>query len=993
MSTPDGGGKHGPAVNASKKGKVTDKRRRKPKQERVERAAEASRQSTQAYRFPVVALGASAGGLNALEKFFGAVSPDFGMAYVVIQHLAPTQASMLTELLGRIAPLPIVEAKEGMKLQANHAYVIPPNHYMSIKHGELHLTERCEGHRLPIDLFLRELAVDQGENAFAVILSGTGSDGALGVQAVKGEGGVVVVQAPASAEYAGMPESAIATGQADFVLPPDEIPAALMGFRSSASVRAGAQGEETVPAERAPELPAIFALLRERKGHDFALYKISTVIRRVRRRMAVHGIEDYVTYLRFLREHGEELDKLYQELLIRVSDFFRDPEAFAALERLVIPRLFERRLVGEAVRVWVPGCSTGEEPYSIAMLLQEAMDGRGQRYPIQLFATDIDNKALETARAGRYPANIRADISPSQLRRFFVEHGGHYEIDKSLRQMVIFAEQSVIKDPPFSQVDLLSCRNLFIYMSSELQRRVLLLFHYALKPDGFLFLGNSESIGTADDLFEPLDGKHKIYVRRDDSFARAHFLGMPGGAGVHQRSAPRPEPGAARQKLTIGELAQRVVLRDCTPAFVVVDQNNEIVYFHGRTGRFLEPPSGVPNLDVLQMARTELRSPMRSVLHRVRKEGALVRGGAVKVSTDGRDALVRLMATPLSESDAPEGLALIQLEELGPVEEQAAIEFVERSAEESERVMQLEQELAQTKDALQTTIEELETANEELQSSNEELQSSNEELETSREELQSVNEELHTVNAELESKVEALSQVNDDVSNLLASTDLGIVFLDPEFRVQRFTQAATRVIPLIEADIGRPLKDLAHGLVYAEVTQDMEEVMRTLVPKERHVKARDNRWFLLRIRPYRTSDGRISGTVLAFFDVAYAGKLEFMTKLKDALAQSPTMVLLMDLEGRVEYASNAFSAETGLQPGAQPARILGESTSMHVSVDHAEIMRRTLRAGRTWRGTLRYLGEGNAQAEMQAFFAPIRSPEGKVTHAVVYLETGVSDAD
>ena len=490
MSNPDEGGEHGPATDASKKGAATDKRRRKPKQETAEQAAEASRQSTQADRFPVVALGASAGGLNALEKFFGAVSADSGMAYVVIQHLAPTQASMLTELLGRVAPLPVVEAEEGVKLQANHAYVIPPNRYMSIKHGKLHLTERgAEGRRLPIDLFLRDLAVDRGENAFAVILSGTGSDGTLGVQAVKGEGGVVAVQAPASADYAGMPGSAIATGQADFVLPPEEIPAALMGFRFSTAVSAGAQGEGTVPAEQAPELPAIFALLRERKGHDFALYKGSTIIRRVRRRMAVHGIEDYATYLRFLREHGEELDKLYQELLIRVSRFFRDHEAFEGLERSVIPQLFEGRSVGAPVRVWVPGCSTGEEAYSIAMLLQEAMDGMGQNCPVQLFATDLDDKAIEIARAGRYPANICADISPSRLRRFFADHGKYYEIDKRLRQSVIFAEHSVIKDPPFSRLDLLSCRNLFIYLGSELQRRVLLLFHYALKPDGYLFLG------------------------------------------------------------------------------------------------------------------------------------------------------------------------------------------------------------------------------------------------------------------------------------------------------------------------------------------------------------------------------------------------------------------------------------------------------------------------------------------------------------------------
>ncbi|MBA1147933.1 PAS domain-containing protein [Ectothiorhodospiraceae bacterium WFHF3C12] len=831
------------------------------------------RHTAEVEKFPVIALGASAGGLTALEHFLKAVPTDSGAAYVVIQHLAPTQTSRLTELLGQEARISVVEATEGCLLEPNHAYVIPPGRYIAIADGALHLTEMDSGYRLPIDFFLRSLAVERQDRAAAVILSGTGSDGTLGVQAVKGEGGIVAVQSPESAEYPGMPESAIATGQADFVLPPEDLSVALLGYFQHPLVPAG----KSEPAERNRELMSILALLRDRKGHDFSLYKHSTLIRRIRRRMAIHGLERYGDYLRWVRERPEELDKLFRELLIQVSGFFRDAEAFRTLEDSVIPRLFEGRQRDEPVRIWVPGCSSGEEAYSIAILLQEYMDSVGESWPVQIFATDIDERALNIGRSGRFPASITADVSPQRLRQFFGRRGESFEVVKALRQMLIFAEQDLIKDPPFSRLDLISCRNVLIYMGPELQKRVLSLFHYALNPGGFLFLGTSETIGNADELFETVNRGAKLYRCRTGTAGRMAFPG--GGSLFPQPPAAMLTPtalAAARRETTdIGALAQRAVLQEYAAPFIVVDGDNQIQYFHGRTGKFLEPPSGAPSVNVIQMCREPLRPRMRSILHSARAERRAVRGSAVQIDGAGGEELVRLTARPLSTPGGPEGLILVLLEELGPLADQEHIEVAQLNEGDSERVTFLEQELAYTKEALQATIEELETSNEELkssneelQSSNEELQSSNEELETSREELQSVNEELHTVNAELESEVEALSRASDDMNNLLASTDLGIIFLDPHLRVERFTPAATRIVPLIESDIGRPFNHLAHGLGYQRLEQDIRQVMDTLAQLERRVEDQNGNAYVLRIRPYRTSDGRVSGAVLAFVDVA-----------------------------------------------------------------------------------------------------------------------------
>lgn len=822
---------------------------------------------------PVVAVGASAGGLAALERFFKAVPPDSGMAFVVIQHLAPTQASMLTELLGHSTTISVVEAAEGMALEPDHAYVIPPNHYISIAGGVLHLTLMDGGHRLPIDYFLRSMASELRARAVAVILSGTGSDGTLGAQTVKGEGGLVAVQTPDTAEHKGMPESVIGTGQADIVLPPEDIPSALMNYFS----RTSAEVTEGAPVERHRELPAILALLRDRKGHDFSLYKNSTLIRRIRRRMAIHGIERYGDYLRLVREQPEELDTLFREFLIRVSGFFRDPDAFEALKGQVIPKLFEGRPAEEPARIWVPGCSTGEEAYSIAIMLQEYMDSIGEHWPVQIFATDIDDQALNVGRLGRYPTSIAADVAPSRLRQIFTRRGDYYEVTKSIRQMLIFAEQNLIKDPPFSRLDLISCRNVLIYMGPELQKRILPLFHYALNPGGYLFLGTSETIGSADNLFDTVDRGAKLFSRREDAAARTHLLGIPSvTAHTHAVSlTPTAVSVAQRERPDIGELAQRAVLNDYAPSFVVIDSENQIVYFHGPSGKFLEPPSGAPSMDIMRMTRKELRTPLRSLLHAARSRRQEVRSNAVQMTGVRGEALLRFTVRPLTGPGAPEGLLLVLLEDLGPAAEHAELQVIQLSEQESDRVDSLEQELAHTKEALQATIEELETSNEELQSSNEELQSSNEELqssneelETSREELQSVNEELHTVNAELESKVEELSRANDDMNNLLASVDLGIIFLDRDLRIQRFTPAATRIIPLIDGDIGRPLNHLAHGLKYDHLERDVQQVMTTLQQTEHRIADREGRAYLLRIRPYRTGDGQIGGAVLAFVDIA-----------------------------------------------------------------------------------------------------------------------------
>ncbi len=897
----------------------------------IETPPEADTFSHEQAGFPIVGIGASAGGLAAFEAFFSAMpAADPGMAFVLVQHLAPDHKSILTDLIRRYTRMHVYEVEDGMVVQPNCTYIIPPNRDMAFLNGALQLLEQTmpRGMRLPIDFFFRSLAQDQRERAICIVLSGTGSDGTLGMRAIKGEGGMVMVQNPESTEYDGMPRSAIATGLTDYVLPPAEMPAQLIAYVAHAfGKRHGPVSPPTPKAENS--LKKICILLRTQTGHDFSLYKQNTMVRRVERRMAVHQIDRMDGYVRYLQQNPDEGDALFRDLLIGVTNFFRDPEAFAALEEKVIPQLFAGKPAGGIIRVWSPGCSTGEEAYSLAILLQERLDALKQTFKVQMFATDIDSRAIDTARTGVYPASIAADVTPERLTRFFShdQEAGVYRIQKSIRDLLVFSEQDIIKDPPFSKLDLISCRNLLIYMGGELQKNLIPLFHYALNPGGVLFLGTSETVGEFLDLFAPVDRKWKLYQRKGDT--PGAYLTTRGGfipPLIKARNVPAPAKAATNEasKVPIRELAEQSLLQEYTPASVVVNERGDIQYIHGRTGRYLEPAPGNVGMNIIRMAREGLRLELNAALHKAaaRKETRHCPG--LQVKTNGDFVNVNLTVRPLiagPEATANPVLFLVSFEDapaalpVRPGQKVGTGDGIRNLFGDSDaRVATLEQELRAKEEHLQITLEEMETSNEELKSSNEEmqsvneeLQSTNEELETSKEELQSVNEELATVNTELQQKVFELSRSNNDMNNLLAGTGVGTVFVDHQMNIRRFTTAATKLINLIQTDVGRPVGHIVSNLLgYDRLVEDTQAVLDTLIPKEVEVQTKAGDWYLMHIRPYRTLENVIEGAVLTFFEVTDMKRAQEALRDSEALRRLAVVVrdacdaiTVHDLEGRI----------------------------------------------------------------------------------------------
>jgi two-component system CheB/CheR fusion protein len=877
----------------------------------------------------VVGIGASAGGLAAFEAFFSGMPADTdpGMAFVLVQHLAPDHKSILTELVKRYTRMKVFEVADGMAAKPNCAYIIPPNRDMALLNGTLQLLEPAapRGHRLPIDFFFRSLAQDQRERAIGIVLSGTGSDGTQGVRAIKGEGGMAMAQNPKSTEYDGMPTSAIATGLVDYVLPAAEMPAQLVAYVAHAFGKTSLPVSPAAPKTE-DALKKIFLLLRAQTGHDFSHYKQSTIARRVERRMAVHQIERLDEYVRYLQQTPADVEALFRDLLIGVTSFFRDPEAFEALQEHAIPRLFAGKSTGALIRVWVPGCSTGEEAYSLAILLQERMEELKQSFKLQVFATDIDHRAIDCARTGIYPASIAGDILPERLARFFSQEadGSAYRIQKSIRDRVIFSEQDVIKDPPFSKLDLISCRNLLIYMGGGLQKKLFPLFHYALNPGGMLFLGTSETVGEFVDLFGTLDRKSKLYQRREE-VAGAHRTGLlpllPGDGPV-----ARPSGKTGESKVPVRELTERALLEQYAPPSAVVNERGDIFYLHGRTGRYLEPAPGEAGMNILKMAREGLRPDLTTALHKAVALKAPVRHPGLRIKTNGGFTIVNLTVQPVPagpDSDVAAKLFLVVFEDApapGPqLSETAAVldaggETSENTTHVDARVATLKQELRAKEEYLQTTNEELATsneelksANEEMQSVNEELQSTNEEMETSKEELQSVNEELGTVNTELQNKVADLSRSNNDMNNLLAGTGIGTIFVDHQLRIQRFTPTVTQVINLIRTDVGRPVSHIVSNLVgYDRLVADVREVLDSLVPKEVEVQTQAGTWYLLRIRPYRTLENVIEGAVITFTEITEIKKAqaalresEDLRRLAVVVRDAHDAIAVHDLEGRI----------------------------------------------------------------------------------------------
>ena len=870
--------------------------------------------------FPIVGIGASAGGLAAIEAFFAAMpsDADTGMAFVLVQHLSPDHKSVLVELVKRYTRMQVFEAEDGMVVRPDCAYIIPPNHDLQLVDGALRLKRHDELRRprLTIDHFFTSLAVAQRERAICIVMSGTGSDGTLGLREIKGEGGLTIAQSPESAEHDGMPRSAIATGMVDCVLAPRDMPAQLMAYARHAF---DPQRKPAAPAtNRDGVLKKLCLLLRAQTGHDFTQYKETTLVRRLERRMALHQIAQPEEYLRHARDNPHEVDALFRDLLIGVTNFFRDLDAFKVIEEKVLPTLLAGKAAGEPLRAWVCGCSTGEEAYSIAILLYEHMVANKLLPKVSLFATDIDRFAIEHARAGVYPASIAAHVSEERLQRFFTHDAqrGTYRIQKHIRDMMVFSEQDVIKDPPFSKLDLISCRNLLIYLNTDLQRKLIPLFHYALVPGGALLLGTSETVGESAHLFQVVDRKWKIYYRLGGEQATAGPTLPDFVPPLSDREGRRPlrAPSLGDDAGTLRHITERALLAHAGHAGVLIDGHGQILHIVGRTGKFLEPADGDAAMNILAMAREGLRRELTVALHKAVAHKELVLYAGLRVKANGEHISANLAVRPL-EGIGAASLYLVVLEEMP--QRPPPGEPPPHDDGQLGRIAELESELRAKDEYLQSTLEEMETTNEELkstneelQSVNEELQSTNEELETSKEELQSVNEELSTVNAELQDRVNDLSHANNDMNNLLAGTGVGTVFVDHELRIARFTPAATPVINLIASDVGRPLAHVATNIVgYDAMIDDIAAVLDTLVPREAEVKVKGGAWYLMHVRPYRTVENQIEGAVVTLVDISSRKATEESLRASEArlsafINQAYAGVCEADLEGRIHFVND-----------------------------------------------------------------------------------------
>ena len=845
----------------------------------------------------IVGIGASAGGLEALAQFFAGVPQSSGLAYIVVQHLDPTRKAMLVELLQRVTIMSVREASEQMRVEADHVYVIAPNAELSLAQGTLHLAPPTEprGIRLPVNVLFSSLARDQGASAIGVVLSGMGSDGTLGLQALKAVGGLTVVQEPSSAQFDSMPRSAIAAGCADIVALPADMPARILAFVARDSplklLNADA-GPDHPPTAEPVEPPAdtiesIFSLLQRRTRHDFSLYKPSTLNRRIERRMAIHGLAAVAEYVRFLRQNPQEIDLLFKELLIGVTSFFRDPAAWQYLLDTALPALLARRGDETKFRAWVAGCSTGEEAYTLAIVFTEAV----QRLPehhgcsLQIFASDLSPDAIATARVGSYPETISACMPAEFVARYFTPQGGALVVGKPIRDMVLFAQHDVVLDPPFTRLDLLSCRNLLIYFDATLQRRLLPLFHYSLRPGGLLLLGSSETVGSFSKLFEPQDPKLRLYLRRHTHSAAGPEFMLKSFPPLLKltKDPPMPSsPNAAQGVDSLQAAADHVLLQVHAPPAVVVSAAGDIVYISGRTGKYLEPAAGKANWNFHAMVRESLREPVADAIRQAVSKDEAVQVRDLRLEVAGGVQGVDVTVQPLHKPVALQGTVMIVFHDVAaPLRGSRRTAASAAQATHSAEVQQCRDEIQNLREENRASKEELQSANEELQSTNEELQSANEELTTSKEEMQSMNEELQTVNAEMQSKLDDLALAQSDLKNLLNSTEIAMLFLDQSLNVRRFTDRAAKIINLRDSDIGRPLSDLTTSLQYPALPDDAHETLRTLVFSEKQIQSSDQRWFSVRIMPYRRLDNVIDGAVITFVDITATKKVE-ATLRKDA---------------------------------------------------------------------------------------------------------------
>lgn len=885
--------------------------------------------------FPVVGIGASAGGVEALREFFSATSATSGMAFVVIQHLSPDHESLMAEILARHTPMPVQQIQDGMIIEPNHVYVIRPGRTVTLEDGKLHLGEPVEarGHRRPVDDFFRSLALEQQDKAIVVVLSGMGTNGSAGAQAIKAVGGLCIAQEPEEAEFPGMPRSLIHAGYADQVLKSKDIPALLSRFVQQPYLDPESKGHAQAARElerHRQHLDDIVAIVRTRTGHDFMPYKVPTILRRIQRRMGLLGLSELAAYAAHLREHKEEAEALANDLMINVTGFFRDPDAWEALRESVVRPMVEARGAHEPIRAWVTACASGEEAYSLAMLIAEELERVQKKIDVKIFATDTAVKSLALARAGVYPGGIESDFDPERLERFFEKDEHTYRIRKELRDQVVFAPQDILRDPPFSRVDLVACRNLLIYLEPEAQRRALTLMHFALREGGYLLLGTAETLGRAEELFEVISKRWRIYRRIGSTQHRFSDLSSLSLRVSEGRSPIGTVPPTRIARASPTTEIQEALFEQLGPPTAVVDANERIVYFHGDAEPYLMHPSGESTLSLLELVRPPLRPAVRSAL---RQAGTQKRAITIEQAVPGEHAsVIRVTAAPLrptaglqhlrvsfeqsaAHANAPTGSAA------GVPPPQAPHSGNDDALE--EEVRRLRRGLQESVEAFEATNEELKASNEEVTSINEELQSTNEELETGKEELQSLNEELVTVNGQLQTKIFELEALTDDLDNLLSSTDIAVVFLDTQLHVRRFTPAIDDLLTLIRGDIGRPLKDLAPKFTGGDLIDDARQVLAKLVPRESEVLSHTARWYLRRTLPYRTENNRIAGVVITFIDITARKHAEqtvaaAQARLQAVLEQMPAAILMIEAPTGTLALGNRQAAELFNQPFPLP---------------------------------------------------------------------------
>ncbi|ARU63976.1 histidine kinase [Tumebacillus avium] len=928
----------------------------------------------------IVGLGASAGGLEALEAFFEGVPDDIPAAFVVVQHVSPNYKSFMSDLLSRRTGMAIQTAESGMLLRSNHVYLIPPNTYMTVEAGRLQLTEyhAAEGMHVPIDVFFASLAAAEGNRAIGIILSGTGSDGTRGIREIHKAGGMVLVQDEESAEFAGMPQSARLTGMVDFVLSPS----AMAHQVSEVLLATGRLAEEDDEVTNDEHLLRILMLVKQQSGADFTGYKKAGVLRRVERRMQLCGRATIQEYAQHLTEDANESNALQNDLLIGVTYFFRDPEAFALLYQKVIPEIVEHKLQAqeEDIRIWVAGCSTGEEAYTFAMLFRQYLYEREIDLNIRIFATDLDQESIQYASQGSYTPDLTKAVPKTYLDRYFVKKGDLYQVSKEIRKMVVFAPHNIIKDPPFVNLDLVSCRNMMIYFQTDVQHKLLSLFHFALRTEGFLFLGPSESIGKLTNLYTPLNKKWNLYrclEQPNPTLTGAFGIPVRKKESVSRRAI---QPRADYQTVKRADDLYATLLDEFMGPAIIIDQNQNVVHTFGDLGRYMTVPRGRMNFHVHKMVNAQLSVILSTGLHKVRKDQTTVTYKDIQL-TDAEGVCLNLTIKPFS-SDKYLGWTMIIFEEVESRPELVEhVYHVEHDLKTNMRIRDLERELQYAQESLQATVEELETSNEELQSTNEELIASNEELQSTNEELQSVNEELISVNTEHQRKIQELTELNNDMDNFLISTKIGTIFLDHNMYIRRFTPSVTEIINLLEVDIGRPIHHISHKLLYGDLYEDAKQVLTTNITLEKEIQCIQGRWYSMGILPYRTTENYIKGVVITFVDITdlkMANKE--LKKLSYAIQQSPGTVLITDVTGMVEYVNPKFVEQTGYELDEMIGKHLRDLFADPFSEEAYQQAWEALQLGGKWSGEIRNRRRNGEVFWEEAAFLPIRNEEGAIIH-------------